>query len=272
MTTAASVTDRYSTQQVMVGGTSLHLLKGGQGKPCLMLHGIEGHEGWLGFHEALAEQATVYAPSHPGYGHTEGPEWITSVQHQAIFYHWFLQESGLDDVDLVGVGLGGWIAAEMAVMDPSRLGHLVLAGATGIKPRQSDILDIFLLPWRKVIERSFYDVSHAPEYERIYGMAPIQEFGGIRESGRTMTMRMCFKPYMYDPALPAMLGKVRVPTLIVWGEDDAIVPIECAHLYQRAIPGAVLRTIPRCGHFVHLDQPQRLAEHVREFVSSPEME
>src|ERR1043165_9447168 len=83
-----------ATERVAVGHTELYLLKGGQGRPCLVLHGIEGHEGWLSFHQALAEQRTVYAPSHPGYGHTPAPEWISSIQHQAVFYLWFLQASG----------------------------------------------------------------------------------------------------------------------------------------------------------------------------------
>jgi pimeloyl-ACP methyl ester carboxylesterase len=260
------------TVRVNVGPTELYLLRGGNrsggGPACVVLHGIEGHEGWLTFHEALADSHTVYAPSHPGYGHTPAPDWLSSVQHQAIFYHWFLQEAGLDRVDLVGTGLGGWIAAEMAVMDSSRLEHLVLVDATGVRPQQSDMLDIFLVPWRQVIERGFVNGAQSPEYQRIYGNAPIQEFGGIREAGRTMTTRMCFKPYMHDPSLPGMLGKIRTPTLVVWGEADAIVPLECAHIYADAIPTARLHVLPQCGHFAHLDQPHELAKAVHEFLSS----
>ena len=59
-----------------------------------MLHGVEGHEGWLAFHEALAEQGTVYAPAHPGYGQTERPAWMETIAHQAVFYHWYLQNAG----------------------------------------------------------------------------------------------------------------------------------------------------------------------------------
>lgn len=264
MTTVGSA----ETVRVEVGPTELYLLRGGSGPACVVLHGIEGHEGWLTFHEALSDAHTVYAPSHPGYGHTPAPDWLTSVQHQAIFYHWFLQEAGLDQIDLVGAGLGGWIAAEMAVMDSSRLRHLVLVDATGVRPQHSEMLDIFLIPWRQVIERGFLTGQQSPEYQRIYGDAPIQEFGGIREAGRTMTTRMCFKPYMHDPSLPGMLGKIRTPTLVVWGESDAIVPLECAQLYADSIPNARLHQLPHCGHFAHLDQPRDLANVVHEFLSS----
>jgi pimeloyl-ACP methyl ester carboxylesterase len=254
------------SEQVAVGGTSLHVLKGGAGNPCLVLHGIEGDEGWLAFHEALAARATVYAPSHPGFGRTDCPDWINSVQHQAVFYNWFLESVGLNSVDLVGVGLGGWIAAQMAVMCSARLRHLVLVNAAGVRPERGEILDIFVTPWRQVIERAFADPTQAPEYERVYG-GGIAEFGGLREAGRTMAMRMCFRPYMYDPALPGMLGKISVPTLIVWGREDQIVPLECASLYQRAIPAATLRILDKCGHFAHLDQPQLLADTINGFGS-----
>jgi len=258
----------YSTERVAFAQTELHLLKGGAGATCLVLHGVEGHEGWLAFHERLAESATVYAPSHPGYGQTDCPDWVTSVQHQAVFYNWFLQQAGLESVDLIGVGVGGWIAAEMAVMCAAPLGHLVLVDATGLRPERGEIRDIFLMPWREVIEQSFHDASNAAEYQRIYGSAPVQEFGGPREAGRMMSMRMCFKPYMYDPSLGGMLGKIRVPTLVVWGQQDSIVPLECGQMYARLIPEATLRVIEQCGHFSHLEQPRQLASMVREFVSA----
>ncbi len=256
-----------SQETVQVGGTELYLVKDGSGPPCLFLHGIEGHEGWLSVHSALSTCASVIAPSHPGFGHTPAPEWITQIQHQAVFYNWFLQAAGLQNVNLVGVGLGGWIAAEMAVMDTSRLGHLVLVGAAGLRPRHGEMLDIFLIPWRNVIERGFVNAQGSAEYQRIYSENPIQEFGGIREAGRTMTMRMCFKPYMHNPSLPGMLPKINVPTLVVWGENDELIPLECGRQYAEGIPGSELRTISECGHFVHLDQPARLANALGEFIS-----
>jgi pimeloyl-ACP methyl ester carboxylesterase len=256
-----------ATERVPVGQTELYLLRGGAGRPCLVLHGIEGHEGWLSFHQALADNATVYAPSHPGFGHTPAPDWLTTVQHQAVFYNWFLQTAQLEAVDLVGSGVGGWIAAQMAVMCSSRLHTLTLIDAAGVRPEHDEIFDVFVARWRDVIERGFVDAETSPEYQRIYGSAPIQEYGGIREAGRTMSMRMCFKPYMYDAALPGMLPKIDVPTLVIHGRDDRIIPLECATLYQRAIPNARLQVLENCGHFAHLDKPQEIATIVSEFTS-----
>jgi pimeloyl-ACP methyl ester carboxylesterase len=263
----ATTTGCFTEATVEVAQTSLYVLKGGSGRPLLVLHGVEGHEGWLALHAALAVHATVYAPAHPGYGQTPRPEWMETIAHQAVFYHWFLQEAGLQDVDLVGVGVGGWIAAQMAVMCDTPLRHLVLVDAAGVRPRQGEILDIFIIPWREMVERSLYDAEHCAEAQRIYTAAPLAEFGGVREAGRSMSLRTCYRPYMSDPALLPMLGKIRVPTLVVWGAQDQIMPIECGHLYQQAIPGATLRVIDHCGHWAHFEQPQVLAEIIREFVA-----
>src|SRR4051812_18183365 len=133
-----TIEGRFTEERVAVGETELFLLKSGSGHPMLVLHGIEGHEGWLEFHQALAERATVYAPSHPGYGPTECPEWISEIRHQAVFYQWFLQSAEIESVDLVGIGMGGWIAAEMAVMCTDRIRNLVLVDPAGIKPQQGE--------------------------------------------------------------------------------------------------------------------------------------
>src|SRR5438128_1783988 len=76
-----SLVAAFTTERVPVGLTELYVLKGGSGRPLVVLHGVEGHEGWLAFHAAMAEASTVYAPSHPGYGHTECPDWISSIPH-----------------------------------------------------------------------------------------------------------------------------------------------------------------------------------------------
>jgi pimeloyl-ACP methyl ester carboxylesterase len=259
-------TDRFTTDRIAVGSTMLYVLKGGEGPPCVVLHGIEGDEGHLAFHDALADRTTVYAPSHPGYGYTDCPAWISTVPHQAVFYNWFLQQAFPHGVDLIGIGLGGWIAAQMAVQCDASLRHLVLVNPAGVKPEQDEILDVFVTPWRTVIEQGFFDARTSAEYQRIYSNAPLQEFGGVRESGRVMSMRMCFKPYMYDPALPGMLAKIRTPTLIVHGTMDRIMPIECSEHYHRAIPNATLKLLDNCGHFAHLDQPEALANTIREFI------
>ena len=258
----------HREETVDVGPTPVQVLRGGSGRPLIVLHGIEGPEGWLAFHQVLARDADVWAPTHPGYEGTPRPEWMETITHTALFYGWFLQSAGLGQVDLVGAGVGGWIAAEMAVMDPSNIRRLVLAGAAGIRPQEGEIADVFVVPWRDVIERSFHDAEASPEYRRIFSERPFRDFGGERESGRAMAMRTCYRPYMHNPALMPLLGRVRTPTLVVWGADDQIMPLECGHMYEKAIAGAQLRLIENCGHWAHFEKPDELAAMVKQFLAN----
>ena len=263
--TAETATNIEET--VQVGEVALHLLRGGSGRPALVLHGMEGPEGWLEFHERLSHSAEVIAPSHPGFGASNRPEWMDSITHQALFYEWFLRDAGYEQVDLIGLGIGGWIAAEMAAMCSSNLTHLVLVDAAGIRPREAEITDVFVRRWRDVVDECVSDPD-AEEFRRIYDAAPVVDFGGHREPGRTMTMRMCYRPYMYSPAFPAALGGIRTPTLVVWGAEDRIIPVECGRLYEQAIPGAKLEVLDGCGHWPHYEQPGRLANVVASFLNT----
>ena len=262
-----TTTTSFSEETVQVGDTEVHLLRGGSGRPALVLHGMEGPEGWLQFHDRLASRAEVVAPSHPGFGASQRPEWMETITHQALFYEWFLREGGYEQVDLIGFGFGGWIAAEMATMASQNLAHLVLIDAAGIRAREAEVSDVFLRRWRDVVDECVSD-PNAEEFRRIYDASPIVDFGGVREAGRSMTMRMCYRPYMHSPSLQHVLKGVRTPTLIVWGEEDRIIPVECGHLYQQAIPGARLEVIDGCGHWPHFEKPDLLADIVSRFINA----
>lgn len=259
-------TGNYTEERVGIADTELYVAKGGSGAPVLVLHGVEGHEGWLAFHEALAAKATVYAPAHPGYTPTERPEWLTTITHQAIFYHWFIEQQGIAPVDVIGLGMGGWIAAQMAVMCPQNLRRLVLVSPAGLKPEKEEVFDIFITPWKQVIDLCFCDPDRSPEYKRLYG-EDFQEFGGPREAGRTMSIRMGFRPFLYDPALSGLLKKVKLPTLIVQGDTDRIMPRECMDLYLQAIQGSKFKTLDNCGYWAQFEQPQALAQVATSFLA-----
>ena len=254
-------------ETLLVGGARLSLLRQGAGRPALVLHGIEGPEGWLAFHEFLSRDSEVYAPSHPGFGSSERPDWMETVVHLAQFYEWFLRDQALTNVDVIGFGLGGWIAAEMATMCSHNLAHLVLIDSAGVRPDSGEILDVFVRPWREVVSSSVFDPS-AEEFRRIYEASPVQDYGGPREAGRTMSMRLAYRPYMHSPALPSLLKAVRTPSLIIWGAEDRIIPVECGRQIQAAIPGSRLEVIEHCGHWPHYEKPRQLADTVKAFLRS----
>lgn len=253
---------------VTLAGAKIHLLRGGQGRPLVLLHSVEGNLGWLAAYAELAKHYEVYLPTHPGFGSSQRPEWLETMSDLAHFYLWFLEELGLERVTLAGHFLGGWLAAELAIRCPHLIDRLVLIDAAGIKPRQGEILDIFLHGPEETRRLAFTDVSRVPEYDELFGRDPSPEDRELQAQNQEMAARLAWKPYMYDRSLPYLLPRLRIPTLILWGRDDRIVPVECGDLYQRAIPGARLDVLDGCGHFPQLERADDFTQTLLKFLAA----
>lgn len=245
-----------------VAGGKLQMLKAGSGRPILILHHDIGNPGWLPFYDELSHDFTVHVPSHPGFGKSDRPEWMRTVRDLAIVYHWLLADLKLDLLAVVGLGFGGWIAAEMATMCHHGISQMVLVGAMGLLPKGGEILDQFLINTIDYVRTGFQN-QHC--YVELYTAEPTLDQLEQWEINREMTSRIAYKPYMYDQTLANLIGSVRAPTLIVWGKQDRIVPIVCGQQYRDAIAGARLETM-ECGHFAEIEKPSELARLVRDFV------
>jgi len=246
-----------------IAGATIHIVRAGSGKPLLVLHHDIGTLDRLPFYDALAGDFTVLVPSHPGYDKSERPAWLRSVRDVAIVYQGLLAQRGLTDVTLVGLGFGGWIAAEMATMAPGASGCLVLVGAMGIKPEAGTMADQALLSYIDYVRLGFADQA---VYDRIFGAQTPTPTLEQWDLNREMTFRIAWKPYMYNPSLPPLLGSVTTPTLIVWGRHDRIVPLECGERYVKALPNARLEVLEGAGHFAEMEMPGALASLVTGFA------
>jgi pimeloyl-ACP methyl ester carboxylesterase len=260
-----TTTSTFTDQFVVVAGERLRLLRGGTGDPLLVLSHDIGNPGWLPFHQRLAERFDVLAPSHPGYDQSSRPDWLRSVRDVAAVYQWLLADLGLSRVTLVGLGFGGWIAAEMASLAPTAFKALVLVGAMGIKPSEGEILDQSLVNYIDYARASFHDPR---AFEAVYGAEPTTDQLETWDVNREMTFRIAWKPYLYSQTLPHLLGGVRAPALVVWGADDRIVPLSCGQQYARALPNARLDVVEGCGHCVEMERPAELAGLIERFVAS----
>ena len=253
-------------QWVTVGDIKTHVLVGGQGEPVVVLHGAGGPRGWRRWMAALAERYTVYAPSHPGFGLSGAADWMESVDDLARFYLWFLDELGLSHVHLIGHSLGGWTAAELAVMNPQRLDRLVLVAPVGLRPERGEILDIFYYSPEQLLAFNVHDRATVPEWQELYGTPPTPAEMEIATRNREQTARLAWKPYMFNPRLPQFLPRVKTPSLVVWGREDRIVPVECGEQYARLLPNARLKVLEACGHQPPVEQPVEFAKLVLEFL------
>ena len=216
-------------------------------------------------------------PDLPGHGQSERPDWAREPRDVAVLMQQLLDRLDLDGVTLVGLGFGGFVAAEMATLNHRRLSSLVLVGAAGIKPREGEIVDQMLIGHAEYVKLGFRDEASFEQYflteaeevedtkdtedtestEEAKVVAP--EMRDIWDFSRIMTARITWSPYMHSRRLPHLLAGVQTPTLLVWGEHDRIVPVDCARQYERALPDARLEIVGDAGHAVDMEQPEALA-------------
>lgn len=250
---------------VEVAGGKVQMLKAGSGRPLLILHHDVGNPGWLPFYDDLARDFTVHVPSHPGFGKSERPEWMRTVRDMAIAYQWLIGDLKLDSPAAVGLGFGGWIAAELAMMCPHAFARIVLVNPMGMLPRSGEIFDQFLVNTIDYTRTGFHNQDKCAE---VYTAEPLLDQLEQWEINREMTSRIAYKPYMYDQTLPRLIGGMRTPTLIVWGRENRIVPPICGEQYREGISGSRLEIIDDAGHFVEVEKPAELAKLVRDFAAA----
>jgi pimeloyl-ACP methyl ester carboxylesterase len=264
---SAAGTAAWTAETVTVCEAEVSLLRAGSGSPVMVLPKDNGHPPGRAFASHLAGSFAVSYPHLPGFHGTPDPaawEWLTNVRDLAIVQLQLLDALGLDRVSLVGVGFGGWVAAEMATMHPAGLNALVLVNPMGIQPRNAYIYDQFLVSTEAYARTGFSDDA---AFDQLYGHEPEYDQLDAWETDRAMTSRLAWKPYMYNPALPRLLAGVKAPSLVIAGDADRIVPFECAEAYVRALPNATLETMPACNHAIDAEHPAALAAAVASFLN-----
>ena len=247
---------------VELAGLKLNVTRGGSGRPVLVLHHDIGTVDRLPFYDALAEKFDVIVPNHPGFGTPEKPQWLRHPRDLAALYQWLLAELGIDRASLVGLGFGGWIAAEMAALAPRDFHRLVLVGAMGVKPPDGFIYDQAIVSYIDYAKAGF---KQEAAFAKVYGEVSTDQLVAW-DLCREMCFRIAWKPYMYTPTLPHLLGGVRAPALVVWGDDDKIVPKSAGELYAKSLRQARLEIVPNSGHCVDMEQPEALARLITPFI------
>jgi pimeloyl-ACP methyl ester carboxylesterase len=245
-------------------GIELQLSDAGRGKPVLLLHGGGGPRLMQSLATALAEDARVLLPTHPGFGGTPSPDWVDRVDDLALIYADLLDTLDLREVLVIGNSLGGWIAASLSLLAPARLRGVVLMNAAGIRVEGHEVTDVSKLAPPQLAELAYYE----PEKFRFdpSKLSPA-ELAAFATNG-VMMNRLCNAPYMHDPKLARRLRRAKVSALVIWGESDRIVDVEYGRAYARAFANGRFELVPKAGHMPQLEQPQRTLELIGAFDRS----
>jgi pimeloyl-ACP methyl ester carboxylesterase len=259
-----TTTQTYTEQTTTVAGLELRTLVGGAGPDLLWLHHSTGSLGWLPFHESLAQHFRVWVPDLPGYGRSQRPDWARHPRDIALLLNRATAKLGLSSPLLVGHGFGGWLAAELATMNPTAFSALVLVGAAGIKPREGEIMDQIMWDYDDYVKQGFREES---AYTAMFGERVDKEIWQLWDLSREMTARLTWSPWMFNRQLPPLLPETETRTLLVWGAADRVVPPAVGEQYAAGLPNATLEVLPNVGHLVELEQPQILAARIVAFAN-----
>jgi pimeloyl-ACP methyl ester carboxylesterase len=235
----------FAKRDITVDGVRVQVLQAGHGAPLVYLHAA-GTTG--GFQELLplAEKRTLIIPIHPGFGASDDDPRIDSVVDYVVHYAALFDQLGLDaPVDLIGHSLGGWIASSFAVFHGHRVRRLALCCPVGLRVPEHPTADLFMIPPERLVEYTFVSPPAMPQPQdgtdptaikamRYREMASLARFSWSRN---------------YEPKLERWLARVTVPVLLLWGEQDRIIPVQQAKFWADHLGGpAEIATFNGAGH------------------------
>ncbi|HSE91195.1 MAG TPA: alpha/beta hydrolase [Candidatus Binatia bacterium] len=269
-----------SSRTVEINERRVWILESGAGAPLVYLHGFADvhsvKQSLLPFHEKLAQQAKLIAPAHPGCAQTDENKDIDTIDDVVFHYLEVFDALRLTAFDLVGGCVGGWIAAEIAARHPEKIRKLVLIGATGLFVEGALIGDVFMMAQPE------YGSSYASLREMLFSSADqpnaLEMFpdgkGELEDEVRRYQMlrfasRIGFKPpYFYNRPLRNRLHRISSPALVIWGENDHMVPRVHGETYAKLIPDSgELIIIPGAGHSVQVEKAAETANLVLDFLA-----
>lgn len=253
---------------VQVGPHRIHYLKVGEGPPLLLVHGVAMRAADLApLFRTLSRQHTVYAPDLLGYGDSDKPRNADySVTLQTNVVRGFLDAMKLEQPDVMGVSMGGWIAMKLAAENPERIKRLVLVSSAGFTFKTS-------------LNELSFSARTLPELRASLSMqtdraGAIPEFilrDILRESKKkSWVVRASMRSMLTQgEVLDGKLQRVRMPVLLVWGTADRIVPFPVAARMQRELPQARLVALDGCGHLAIIECRGRALPPIVEFLGGP---
>jgi len=258
---------RLRERRTRVGSEKVRVWEKGRGRLLGVLSGLFGFPIWTPFLEALSLERRVLVPSlpgHPGGGDfrrlDELADWVIATQE-------LLEAAGLDRADLVALGPGATLAAEVAAFSPASVKRLALVAPFGLYDEREPVADF----WAKRATELPGVFSEQPERFAAEVLAPppgadpiefqVQQVRSLEAVARLLW------PFG-DRGLGKRLHRISAPTLLVWGSADRIVPASYAKRFAHGIAGRTrIRSLPNAGHRADFDAPEALAKLVLDFLS-----
>ncbi len=253
---------QFERESILVNGVRVTMLTAGSGEPLVFWHGAGT---WHGFDFAAAwtSRFRVMIPFHPGWGESDDAPEMTTPDDYILHYLEMFDQLELQQVNLVGHSMGGRLAATFAIHHRERVRKLVLIAPAGLDVPEHPMANFSQVPPEE-IPRYLVDDFSVVEKHLPKGPDPAFAAARDREGGNFVKL---MQNGLVGPRLPRWLHRVSMPTLIVWGEKDRILPVEQAEAWGKLIPQARILRVAKAGHLPLDEQPATCAT-VADFFAS----
>jgi pimeloyl-ACP methyl ester carboxylesterase len=252
---------KFTRDELSVDGVKTVVYSAGSGDPVVFLHGAGTIDGF-DFMEPWTDRFRVIAAYHPGFGESGDDPTFTDLHDYVMHYLELFDVLKLDTFRLVGLSLGGRLAATFCSEHGHRVKKLALIAPAGIIDLRHPMLDVIKIPGDQIpgLLVSDFEVLKKRLPEK-----PDLDFIGdrYRESG---TVARLLWEHPADPKFMRYLHRIKVPTMIVWGDADRIIPVQHTETWRKLIPHADIKIYPGAGHLVHLEKPEA-ADAIAKFLS-----
>jgi pimeloyl-ACP methyl ester carboxylesterase len=256
---------RIQSKNIKINGLDIHYFVAGQGDPLVVVHGgAGGADTWMKNIAELAEKYTVYAPDLPGFGESQPLDGNFYIPELTEFMDSFSDNLGLDRFHLVGHSLGGGVALNYALQFPHKIVKLVLISSLCLGREIAFWVRLMSIPAR-FIGSAVMAVLQSIKWILKTLLAPVEWVlplpGTMLNIGSSITT---FKEQTL--VLANRLSEIMVPTLLVWGANDPIVPVRHAYAAAQVIRDCQLKVFEGCGHNVHRDEIQQFSHLITGFL------
>jgi pimeloyl-ACP methyl ester carboxylesterase len=274
----ASVPNSEYSHFAEIDGVRLHYQEKGSGAPLVLIHGYTSSTySWKDVFEPLAKSFHVIAVDLKGFGFSAKPDGDYTRRAQALLVAHLLDHLQLDKVWVCGNSMGGEVALNFALLSPERVAGLILIDSAGVVVPGADTLapSYLLVPGvgrvlmalvltsdklvRSGLEKSLYNHALITEERVASYHRPLKTRGGQLAALRAITQRSLF-------AVEPNLNKIASPTLIIWGAQDALIPLAAGQKMHSLIKDSQLVVFENCGHLPQEEMPARVVEEVTRFI------
>ena len=247
-----------------IGGRATRIAEAGAGRPLLWLHDTRGNR-WTPGHELLSDACRVIAPSLPGFDDSTTLGRIDEPEDVVFWLLDLLDALALERPVVLGCGLGGWMAAELAVRYPERLGGLVLVDAYGIQVDGALAADEFALTAPMLRPLVFTDPAGALAQEWLPDVETPERLERALHA-KVAAARLAWQ-FPYAPKLRGRLGRAKLQALVIWGEQDRALTTGNLDGLDKYVRHLTITRVPDGTHWVVQEQPELITREIRAFMA-----